>query len=686
MTMDDMGGGDALAAGTRLEEFELERELGVSGFGVTYLAHDRSLDRQVAIKEYLPRDWGTRGPDGGVRPRSAKDAEDYRWGLDRFLEEARVLARLHHAHIVHVYRVIEARGTAYLVTEYVEGRSLAEALRAEGPWPEPRVVSLLDALTADLAAVHGAGLVHRDIKPANVMLREDGSPVLIDFGSARQAVSGRSRGLTEVLTPGYAPIEQYSKKGRQGPWTDVYALGAVAYEALSGRVPEEATERALEDSLQPVAEAASQAVSARLSSTVMSALALRWQDRPQSLAEWRALLGEPRSEESTAGKVEAASTTGTPAQTRLTAPADSPPGDVQEEPKVFTDRVGTVGTVASMASMATGEADTAAEVESVGATGTPSRASRLAGVAIVVVMALAVAVTWWAEAERSGWRPRPTAATVAEPERQRLAEWAAAAEAGRQRLAEWRRSGRVFRDCDGCPEMVVVPAGEFRMGSPAAEEGRWDDEGPQHQVTLRSFAMAVTEVTFNEWETCVRGGGCNGYRPDDQGWGRDARPVFGVSWEDVQAYVSWLSGATGAVYRLPSESEWEYAARAGTTTPFHTGATISTDQANYNGRSGRRGTFRGRTMPVGTFAPNAFGLYDVHGNVWELVEDCWHDRYEGAPNDGAAWTAGGDCGRRVLRGGSWSDFPGLLRSAARDWDATELRDSLVGFRVARTLD
>ena len=146
-----------------------------------------------------------------------------------------------------------------------------------------------------------------------------------------------------------------------------------------------------------------------------------------------------------------------------------------------------------------------------------------------------------------------------------------------------RRADDVFRDCDGCPEMVVVPAGSFMMGSPASEEGRDDDEGPPHRVTLRSFALGATEVTFDEWEACVRGGGCNGYRPRDWGWGRGSRPVIMVSWEDAQAYASWLSAETGAAYRLPSESEWEYAARAGTTTPFHTGATISTDQANYDG-------------------------------------------------------------------------------------------------------
>ena len=249
-----------------------------------------------------------------------------------------------------------------------------------------------------------------------------------------------------------------------------------------------------------------------------------------------------------------------------------------------------------------------------------------------------------------------------------------------------RRPGEVFRDCPSCPKMVVIPEGTFRMGSPPLEDWRDGSEGPRRWVQVGSFALGVMEVTFDEWEACVRAGGCL----PDQGTDWGARPVNNVSWWDAQAYVSWLSAETGAAYRLPSESEWEYAARAGTTTPFHTGMTISTNQANYNGdyiyNFGRRGTYRGETTPVGTFAPNAFGLYDVHGNVSEWVEDCVHDSYLGAPGDGTVWVRGGDCGWRVLRGGSWVNPPWELRSAARSGDAAEGRYRNVGFRVAKTLD
>ena len=264
----------------------------------------------------------------------------------------------------------------------------------------------------------------------------------------------------------------------------------------------------------------------------------------------------------------------------------------------------------------------------------------------------------------------------------------AAAEAARERAA--MRPGKVFRDCPECPELVVVPAGSFTMGSPSSEEDRYSNEGPQHRVTIAAaFAVGKYEVTFAEWDACVAAGGCNGHRPGDRGWGRGRRPVIDVSWEDAKAYVGWLSRQTGERYRLLSEAEWEYAARAGTTGPFHFGSTISTDQANYNGYftygRGRKGVFRKKTVPVGSFPANGFGLHDVHGNVWEWVEDCWHGSYTGAPTDGSAWVTGGDCHRRVLRGGSWDFIPRFLRSANRLWYSAAFRFKYLGFRVSRTL-
>ena len=289
--------GYALTPGTRLQEFVIERVLGAGGFGLTYLARDASLDAWRAVKEYLPREWGVRRAEGVVRPRTERDAEDYQWGLERFLKEARLLAQFDHRHIIRVYRVFEAHGTAYLVMEYVDGRSLKDAIASMGGvMPDDAVRPILLSLTDGLAVVHEAGLLHRDIKPDNVMLRPDGMPVLIDFGSARQVMGRGSQPLTRILTPRYAPIEQYSPQGRQGPWTDIYALGAVAYVALSGQLPDTAPDRVRVDRLRPVAEAARRPVNAGLAAAVDAALAVNETDRPQTVLEWRAMLVDSRTE------------------------------------------------------------------------------------------------------------------------------------------------------------------------------------------------------------------------------------------------------------------------------------------------------------------------------------------------------------------------------------------------------
>lgn len=239
--------------------------------------------------------------------------------------------------------------------------------------------------------------------------------------------------------------------------------------------------------------------------------------------------------------------------------------------------------------------------------------------------------------------------------------------------------GQEFDDCGGapwCPRMVVVPAGDFRMGSPDHETGRARDEGPQHRVWITEFAVGKFEVTFEQWDACVAGGGC-ATRADDAAWGRSDRPVINVSWEDANAYVRWLSAQTGQDYRLLSEAEWEYAARAGRTTPFGTGHTIRPSQANFGGVTGQ-------TRPVGAYPANAFGLHDMHGNVWELVSDCFANRYP-LSVQAAAYDREG-CFYRVARGGAWSAHAAAARSANRLMIAAQARGPAVGFRVARTLD
>ncbi len=248
--------------------------------------------------------------------------------------------------------------------------------------------------------------------------------------------------------------------------------------------------------------------------------------------------------------------------------------------------------------------------------------------------------------------------------------------------------GETFKDCELCPEMVVIPGGQFAMGASAGEGGQ-PSERPAHEVRIgRPLAVGKFEITFDEWEACTLEGGCNGYKPKDSGWGRGRRPVIYVSWDDAKAYVAWLRQRTGQPYRLLSEAEWEYATRGGTTTAYATGSGIKTAQANFDASSAvgarKRGSYEGKTMEVGSFPPSPFGLYDVHGNVAEWVEDCWNPSHAGAPNDGSA--RGGDCKRRVLKGGAWYYEPDYLRSAARLSYPKSVRLNIVGFRVARTLE
>jgi formylglycine-generating enzyme required for sulfatase activity len=245
-----------------------------------------------------------------------------------------------------------------------------------------------------------------------------------------------------------------------------------------------------------------------------------------------------------------------------------------------------------------------------------------------------------------------------------------------------------MRDCAECPAMVLVPAGEFTMGSPPDEPDRFNDEGPQRAVKIAApFWVGKYEVTFGEWDACVAAGGCR-TKPND--WGRDNRPVVNLSWNDAKEYVGWLSQKTGKTYRLLSEAEWEYAARAGTKTPFSLPAPGGSDDIAGKGLANCNGCGRAsrKTAPAGSFKANEFGLYDTAGNVWEWVEDCWHDSYDGAPPHGSAWV-NYDCSMRVLRSGAWNVEPRYLRSAQRFGAAGGgggggSRD--IGFRVARTGD
>jgi formylglycine-generating enzyme required for sulfatase activity len=244
------------------------------------------------------------------------------------------------------------------------------------------------------------------------------------------------------------------------------------------------------------------------------------------------------------------------------------------------------------------------------------------------------------------------------------------------------KPGSDFKECaNGCPVMIVIPAGKFIMGSPENESDRNASEGPRHEVTVaKPFAVSKFEVTFEEWDACVAAAACP--RVTDH-WGGGNMPIINVSWDDAKQYVGWLSQLTGKEYRLLTEAEWEYAARAGANTRYSWGDDPRMGNANCDG-CGSQWDLR-QTAPVGSFKPNALGLYDMHGNVWEWVEDSWHENYHGAPADGSAWLRDGDPSFRVVRGGSWRNESELVRAAVRVRRHTKVRFDTLGFRVARTI-
>ncbi len=286
----------ALQSGTDLvSDYRIERVLGAGGFGITYLASEPALERRVAIKEYFPNDFAMRGAGNGVRPRSPDCVGDFQWGIERFINEAQTLAKFDHANIVRVYRTFKGNDTAYMVLQFEEGQSLKSWLKGLGRAPRQREIDgILAPLLDALEVVHKADFLHRDIAPDNIIIRQDGTPVLIDFGAARGELAAYSKTVSALVKPGYSPYEQYAETSRQqGPWSDIYALGATLYHAITGKRPPDAPSRLLNDELVPAREAALAGYRQGFLAAVDAALALNVEARPQSVAAWRGPLLAP---------------------------------------------------------------------------------------------------------------------------------------------------------------------------------------------------------------------------------------------------------------------------------------------------------------------------------------------------------------------------------------------------------
>ena len=650
------------------------------------------------------------------------------------VEEAARARQLAHEHIVRVYDWAQDPATSsyFIIMECLDGEDLDSLLAREGALELERALQLL-APTADALdhAWQRHRLVHRDIKPANLFLTERGEVKLLDFGIAASARgSGESAGLEapgSSGTAGYRAPEAGRAAAAPGPALDVYAVAVLVYRMLEGRLPF----GLLRDPLQlPVRPAA---LNEAQWAVLQAGFALDPAARPASvrdlLARLRAAAGPGAAElaEQERQRREA--------EQRDEAQAAEAAQEAERKAQQAA-REAAIRAAAVAAARAAVERQRREQEKLARAAAEEARAARKEALRRQLAerreLEVEKARAAQEDAQRKQAQARAAAVYLAEQKRAQAEQAARGqvapgqADPGAAGIGTAEASATppapapsgpaataategILRDkfiaSDGRgPELVLLPTGRFQMGSPeherniameaGSQKGWLARELPQHWVAIeRPIAMGRYPVLVDEWREFVR---ATGWRPGGDidwnapGFAQTGRhPVVGVNWFDALRYVQWLSEATGRSYRLPSEAEWEYACRAGTRTAFSCGDTISPEQANYDGNftynGGARGAYRRGTTPAGMFASNPWGLYDMHGNVWEWVQDVVHDNYEGAPVDGSAWESGGDGARRILRGGSWLYNPRYLRSALRNGFSAAMSNDIVGFRVVREL-
>ncbi|UVW26903.1 SUMF1/EgtB/PvdO family nonheme iron enzyme [Massilia sp. H6] len=670
--------------GPQNRRYRLERLIALGGMGQVWQATDLAThaelghSAQVALKILPPH-----------LTESASHAK-------LLIQEATRARRLAHEHIVRVYEWAQDPATTsfFLIMECLDGEDLDALLAREGRLPLERALALLEPVAAALDyAWDKHGLVHRDIKPGNVFVTRRGEVKLLDFGiAARVRASGAAALPLEPPgtsgTAGYRAPEAGRQQGQPAPALDVYAVAVMVYQMLDGALP-------------PGSGRAPGGMEPHQWQVLRTGLARDPAARPASV---RALLEALRgatgpTPDQIAAQAALAQAAHAQRERELAARQQ------QEEQEQLAARAEIDRQRREQQRLARASAEQARAVRK------EALRQQLLAKRDEVTAKTREAQE---QAQRKLVQARAAASYLAEHQRARDLQAARTADDLARLIPD---AASPVADGEGVlrdaflagagrgPALVLIAAGRFQMGSheherkiamQAGAQEKWlQRETPQRWVGIEQpFAMGRLPVTVGEWRAFVA---ASSWQPkgevhwDAPGFAQtDAHPVVGVSWDDAQAYLAWLSAATGQRYRLPSEAEWEYACRAGTKSAFSFGDTISPALANYDGRfsyhGGALGAYRRGTTPGGMFPPNAWGLYDMHGNVWEWVQDALHANYEGAPLDGRAWESGGDASRRILRGGSWQYHPRYLRSALRNAYAGTLSNDIIGFRVVRELN
>jgi formylglycine-generating enzyme required for sulfatase activity len=601
------------------------------------------------------------------------------------VEEATQARRLAHEHIVRVYEWAQDPATAsyFIIMECLEGEDLDSLLARTGPFSLARVDQLLGPIGRALGyAWERHQLVHRDIKPGNVFVTQQGDVKLLDFGIAARAREGDNvigiEAPASSGTAGYRAPEAGIGHSTPGQALDVYAVAVMIYQMVDGRMPFEGARSASQVPARP------------------RALTLPQWEVLRSGFDWLPTARPP----SVAALLEALRRASKPAANQQAAHSATDTAQLRQ---------------------AGAEAQALMERQRRQHEALERERSEQARRARKQELLLQLRARRAADAERTrreldqqqlAAQAKAAAAYRSEQQRARKAQSVRSASQLASRVASLDGPGA---DADGVlrdpflrgagkgPELVLIPTGRFQMGSPkherdkaieAGSQASWlERETPRHWVGIeQSFALGRYPVTVGEWRQFVH---ASGWQSAASNWDApgfvqtDEHPVVGVSWEDAQRYVAWLSAQSGQPYRLPSEAEWEYGCRAGTVSAFSFGDTISPALASYDARSSYNGSPTGArqhgSSPVGDYPANPWGLFDMHGNVWEWVQDVVHDSYEGAPATGRAWEQGGDPRRRILRGGAWLYAPRFLRSALRNGFVATQGNDIIGFRVARDL-
>jgi len=641
-------GDDSLPVGYLLSGYRIERVLGRGGFGVTYLARDVNLDLLVAIKEYFPRDYSSRSNTMNIRSSGGAEEKDiFESGRRRFLQEGQTMARFRHPNIVAIKQFFEAKGTAYLVMDYCDGRSLDEIIRSEGLLSQLRLEVIWNLLLSGLDKVHAAGFLHRDIKPANIFIQTDWSPILLDFGSAIKTAGQLNRVVTTLVADGYSPIEPYDERGVQGPYTDIYGLAATLYRAVTGIRPQISTVRVFNDSVEAATKLGAGRYSQNLLAAIDAGMAVRPEHRPQNVAQWRAMMGGP-PKKSVPQKSKPSATTKS-----LSSPSARNDPPFFERPPEARNPIPEVQLTLSASAGPP-------ELEELW---NKWRKSLGLGLGVTLLLMAIFALFIFRATSDS-----PNTAAVAIPKATEVSPVPDSSKPPDQ-LA-------VLKDCAECPEMQLVRGGTFIMGSDAFDSA----EKPSHRVQVPDFYISKWVITRKEWNFYLATLKNSGLQQQDvSDTASEMLPATGITWLDARGYAAWLA-SFGGNYRLVSEAEWEYAARAGSSTVYFFGSDPSMlgDYDWFSGNSGQS------IHPVGLKKPNPFGLYDLYGNVQQWVRDCWHDDYAGAPTEAEAWIFPG-CVTRVVRGGFIGYGQSEMRSSSREPMDAKTSSTFVGFRVARSL-